>query len=245
MSRKNSASRFRRSEKRALNANPLSFAPNSVAPVNTSRVVKTLVPMNGVQNNYLQSMQNNVITFAIGSAGTGKTYMAAAYAAELLTSGAIENLIITRPNIEAGRSLGFLPGTIEEKYAPYLEGVLEVLYERLGRSQTDYMVKRGIIKFKPLGFLRGVTFKNSFIILDEAQNCEVSEMKLFLTRIGEDCKVIIDGDIRQCDLKHGMSGLQDAVQRLYGIKKIGLIEFRNSDCIRSPMCKAILEAYQS
>ncbi len=263
MSRKAGGSRTRRSEKRAL----LSFVPVNDGfhdghdglhglhghngplhglhrPVDNQKPAKPLVPMNGAQHNYLTSIQNNVITFAIGSAGTGKTYMAAAYAAELLVKGEIQNLIITRPNIEAGKSMGYLPGDLAEKYAPYLEPILDVLYERIGRSQTDYMVKRGMIQFKPLGFLRGKSFKNSFIILDEAQNCDVSEMKLFLTRIGEDCKVIIDGDIKQCDLRNGMSGLQDAVQRLYGVRRVGVVEFTNAHCVRSGICKDILEAYE-
>ena len=232
----------RRSERRVLASNPLSFVPTE-AQVYAPKPVKPLRPLNDAQFDYLQSIEKNVITFAIGSAGTGKTYIAAAYAADLLVAGDIDKIIMSRPNVEAGKGFGFLPGELEEKYAPYMEPMVDVLNERLGKSHTEYLLKRGAIQFKPLQYMRGKTFSKCFYILDEAQNTTPSEMKLFLTRIGEDCKVVIDGDLFQKDIS-GVSGLQDAVQRLYGVKKIGLVEFKSSDCVRSGMCRDILEAYE-
>jgi phosphate starvation-inducible PhoH-like protein len=206
--------------------------------------VKPIKALNKVQQTYLNSIRANVITFAIGSAGTGKTYIAAGFAAEMLSEKLIDTIVMTRPNVEAGRGFGYLPGELQEKYAPYMEPLLDVLQERLGKSQVEYLIKRGSIQFKPLEFLRGKTFSRCLYILDEAQNCTPNQMKLFLSRIGEDCKVIIDGDIEQKDI-HGMSGLQDAVNRLQDVENIGIVEFTIDDVVRSGMCKEILIRYMS
>jgi phosphate starvation-inducible protein PhoH and related proteins len=200
--------------------------------------------MNKTQQQYINSIRANVITFGIGPAGVGKTYIAASYAAELLEEKLIDSVILTRPNVEASsKGFGFLPGDLGEKFAPYMEPLLSVLEERLGKSYTDLLVKRGQIKLKPLEFMRGSTFKNSLCILDEAQNCTPSQMKLFLSRIGDDCKVIIDGDIAQTDIR-GLSGLADAVDRLYDVDKIGIVEFGIDDIVRSEMCKEIILRYR-
>jgi phosphate starvation-inducible PhoH-like protein len=205
--------------------------------------IKPIRALNKTQQQYLNQIRANVITFAIGSAGTGKTYIAAGVAAQMLSEGIIDTIIMTRPNVEAGRGFGYLPGELSEKYAPYMEPLLDVLNERFGKSHTEYLLKRGSIQFKPLEFMRGKTFARCFYILDEAQNCTPQQMKLFLTRIGEDCKVIIDGDIEQKDIT-GMSGLQDAVNRLQNVDKIGMVEFTVDDVVRSGMCKEILMAYR-
>jgi len=200
--------------------------------------------LNKAQQQYINAIRANVITFAVGPAGTGKTYIAASYAAELLEEKLIDSVILTRPNVEASsKGFGFLPGDIGEKFAPYMEPLLSVLEERLGKSYTDLLVKRGQIKLKPLEFMRGSTFKNSLCILDEAQNTTPSQMKLFLSRIGEDCKVIIDGDTAQTDIR-GLSGLADAVDRLYDVDKIGIVEFGIDDIVRSAMCKEIILRYR-
>jgi phosphate starvation-inducible PhoH-like protein len=198
--------------------------------------------LNKTQQKYLNLIRSNCITFAIGSAGTGKTYIAASYAAQMLKEGEIDSIVMTRPNVEAGRGFGYLPGDLGEKFSPYIEPLLDVLQERLGKTYTEYLVKRGLIQFKPLEFMRGKTFSRCFYILDEAQNCTPSQMKLFLTRIGEDCKVVIDGDIAQKDIS-GMSGLQDAVNRLQDVEQIGIVEFTVDDVVRSGMCKEILLRY--
>ena len=200
--------------------------------------------LNKAQQQYINAIRANVITFAVGPAGTGKTYIAASYAAELLEEKLIDSVIMTRPNVEASsKGFGFLPGDLGEKFAPYMEPLLSVLEERLGKSYTDLLVKRGQIKLKPLEFMRGSTFKNSLCILDEAQNTTPSQMKLFLSRIGDDCKVIIDGDTAQTDIR-GLSGLADAVDRLYDVDKIGIVEFGIDDIVRSEMCKEIILRYR-
>jgi phosphate starvation-inducible PhoH-like protein len=209
-----------------------------------AKKVKPITALNKIQQQYLNTIRANIITFAIGSAGTGKTYIAASYAAQMLEEGNIDTIVMTRPNVEAGRGFGFLKGELEEKFAPYIEPLLDVLNERLGKSHTEYLVKRGAIQFKPLEFLRGKTFSNCLYILDEAQNTTPSQMKLFLSRIGEDTKVIIDGDIEQKDI-NGICGLEDAVNRLRNIDNIGIVEFTVDDVVRSGICKEILLAYRN
>ena len=200
--------------------------------------------LNKKQVQYMNTIRANIITFAVGSAGTGKTYVAAGFAAQMMAENAIEKIIMTRPNVEAGRSFGYLPGDLKDKYEPYMEPLLDVLYERLGEQKTKAMLNNGSIQFKPLEFLRGKTFNRCFYILDEAQNCTPSQMKLFLTRIGENCKVIIDGDVSQKDIP-GKSGLQDAIERLHDVDKIGIVEFTVDDVVRSGMCKEILLRYSN
>ncbi len=197
-----------------------SFRPN----VFTSRRKKAepLEAKTQAQGHYLCALDSSELIFAIGPAGTGKTYCAAAYAADLLQRGEIERIIVTRPNIEVGSGMGFLPGELEEKYAPYLEP----------------------FRAKPLGFMRGETFDNAFVILDEAQNTTPAEMKMFLTRIGKNCTVVVDGDPDQCDLT-GSSGLMDAVHRLEGLPGVSVVEFCEDDIVRSGLVKLILCAYRN
>jgi phosphate starvation-inducible PhoH-like protein len=162
----------------------------------------------------------------------------------IISSSLKATIVMTRPNVEAGRGFGFLKGELQEKFAPYIEPLLDVLNERFGKSHTEYLVKRGAIQFKPLEFLRGKTFSNCLYILDEAQNTTPSQMKLFLSRVGEDTKVIIDGDIEQKDI-NGMSGLEDAINRLSDIEQIGIVRFTVDDVVRSGICKEILLAYRN
>jgi phosphate starvation-inducible PhoH-like protein len=205
--------------------------------------VKPLRALTEAQGHYLTSITNNIITFAIGPAGTGKTYISGGYASDQLKEGNVEQIIITRPGVEAGKDWGALPGELEDKFAPFFEPFMDVLNERLGKSQTEYYMKRGVIQAKPLEFMRGKTFKNAIVILDEAQNTTPEQMKLFLTRIGENCKVIIDGDIAQKDIR-GKSGLEDAINRLKGIPSIRVVEFEVDDIVRSGIVRDIIEAYQ-
>lgn len=196
------------------------------------------------QGHYMCALESSQLIFAIGPAGTGKTYVASAFAADLLQSKDIEQIIITRPNIEVGAGFGFLPGELEEKYAPYLAPFKEIMIERMGLSQYEYAVKVETISPRPLAFLRGATFNNAFVILDEAQNCTPTEMKMFLTRIGKNCTVVVDGDPEQCDL-HGPSGLNDAVNRLENIPGVSVVEFTEDDIVRSGLIKDILIAYRN
>lgn len=196
------------------------------------------------QGHYICALESSQLIFAIGPAGTGKTYVASAFAADLLQSKAIEKIIITRPNVEVGAGFGFLPGELAEKYSPYLAPFREVMIERMGLSQYEYALKVETISPQPLAFMRGATFNDAFVILDEAQNCTPQELKMFLTRIGKNCIVVVDGDPEQCDL-HGPSGLNDAVNRLERIPGVSVVEFTEDDIVRSGLVKDILIAYRN
>lgn len=203
-----------------------------------------ITPMNASQKRYMTAIDQFVLTIATGPAGTGKTWLAAATAAKLLEEGSIEQIIITRPAVEAGESLGFLPGEIEDKFDPYLQPFRDVLNERLGKTHTEYLIKRGTIEAAPLAYMRGRTFKKAFIILDEAQNTTPTQMKMFLTRIGEDCIVVVNGDMNQTDLR-GQSGLEDAVGRLQGLDRVAIVNFSRADIVRSGLCQDIVSAYEN
>lgn len=203
---------------------------------------KEVKPLNYIQETYLDAIKHNDIIFGIGSAGTGKTYVAASYAASQLYHRKIDKIILTRPNVETGNSLGFLPGDLTEKYAPYLEPFDQVFSRALGKGFYEYALKNKTIEPKPLGFMRGATFDNCVVLLDEAQQATKTELKMILTRIGKNCKMIISGDTEQSDIKD--SGLDDAVNRLEGIEGIEVVRFMDSDIVRSRMCRQIIMAYR-
>jgi len=194
------------------------------------------------QERYINAITDKTLTFATGPAGTGKTWVVTAMAVEALLSGDKEKLIITRPAVEAGEEMGFLPGEINEKFDPYLQPFKDVLNERLGRSHVEGMIKSGKIEAAPLAYMRGRTFRDAFVILDEAQNTTPTQMKMFLTRIGANCTVVVNGDINQKDIK-GESGLRDAVRRLSYIPAVAHIEFRRDDIVRSGLVAEIVQAY--
>jgi phosphate starvation-inducible PhoH-like protein len=196
---------------------------------------------NPKQDKYMKAIATQAVTFGIGPAGTGKTYIATVMACDMLTRGTIDKIIITRPAVEAGEKLGFLPGDENEKYAPYIAPFREIMNERIGKSRVDYLIKTGAIKAEPFAYMRGKTFKNAFVILDEAQNTTKVQLKLLLTRIGENCRVIVDGDIDQTDISN--SGLQDAVDRLSYIPTVSVVEFNVSEVVRSGICGEIVQAY--
>lgn len=196
-----------------------------------------------VQGHYIVSMQGNQLTFGLGPAGTGKSYVATTFAAQQLQERRIEKIIVTRPAVEAGKGLGFLPGTIEEKFAPYFAPFQQILESHLGKSHLEYLIKRGMVEIAPLEFIRGLTFDNAFVILDEAQNTTPTQMKLFLTRLGEYSRVVVNGDIDQKDIA-GVSGLEDATERLYGLPKVGIVEFTEEDSVRSGLVRDILKRYR-
>jgi phosphate starvation-inducible protein PhoH and related proteins len=210
--------------------------------VEVIHLVKPLVGRTANQREFMRSITENELSFGTGCAGTGKTYLAASIAAELLKDKTYTQIILTRPAVEAGEKLGFLPGLKEEKFAPYIEPFLDVFNERLGKSFTKYLVEHGHIQGKPLAYMRSKTFKDAFVILDEAQNCTPVQMELLLTRIGDNCKVVVCGDTRQKDIP-GYSGLSDALSRLQNIAGIGMVEFGVEDCVRSILCKKIVKAY--
>jgi phosphate starvation-inducible PhoH-like protein len=201
-----------------------------------------LKPKNENQRRYINAVKNYTVTFATGPAGTGKTYICASLAAEALREGKIDRIIITRPAVEAGESLGFLPGELEDKFDPYLQPFREVLEERLGKSQVEMFLKNGRIEAAPLAYMRGRSFKNSFVILDEAQNTTPTQMKMFLTRIGEGSTVIVNGDMAQHDLR-GQSGLEDAIRRVTHIPAVAHIAFDRQDIVRSDIVGEFVAAY--
>lgn len=204
---------------------------------------KEVKPLNYIQETYLNCIKTSEVVFGVGSAGTGKTYVAASYAASELFHRRIEKIILTRPNVETGRGLGFLPGTLEEKYEPYLEPFHDVFTRSLGKGFYEYAIKSKTIEPRPLGFMRGATFDNCVVLADEMQNATKTELKMMLSRIGRNCKMIISGDTDQCDISD--SGLQDAVDRLEHIQGIEVVRFLDSDIVRSRMCKQIILAYKN
>lgn len=202
---------------------------------------KEIKPLNFIQETYLDAIKHYDIVFGVGSAGTGKTFMAASYAASQLFHRKINKIVLTRPNIEVGHSLGFLPGTLEEKYSPYLEPFENVFIRALGRGFYDYAIKNKSIDPRPLGFMRGATFDDCVVLVDECQNMTKTEFKMLLSRFGKNCKMILSGDPFQVDIAN--SGLQDAINRLEGLNGVEVVRFLDSDIVRSKMCKQIILAY--
>ena len=205
---------------------------------------KPIYPKTIKQDEYIKTITKKDLIFSIGAAGTGKTYLAVSYAVSLLKKGNVEKIILTRPAVEAGESLGFLPGDLKEKIDPYLRPLYDGLYECLGREIVNELIEKGTIEIAPLAYMRGRTLDNSCIILDEAQNTTKMQMKMILSRLGYNSKMIITGDITQIDLpKNVNSGLKHAISILKGVKGIGEIEFKGIDVIRHPLVNEILKRY--
>ncbi|MCR5786435.1 MAG: PhoH family protein [Acholeplasmatales bacterium] len=198
------------------------------------------------QIEYIKSLEDCDMTFGVGPAGTGKTYLAVVYAVSMLKKGEIKKIILTRPAIEAGESLGFLPGDLKEKIDPYLRPLYDALYDMLGLEHVNSLIEKGIIEIAPLAYMRGRTLENAFCILDEAQNTTEMQMKMFLTRMGFNSKMVITGDVSQIDLPNGKrSGLVNACYLLKNIKEIGIVNFEKEDVVRHPLVQKILNAYES
>jgi phosphate starvation-inducible PhoH-like protein len=195
------------------------------------------------QAEYINAIRTNTLSFGIGPAGTGKTFVAASLACEALMSDQVERIIITRPCVEAGEALGFMPGDLSEKFAPYFAPVRQVLERRLGRGAVEMYLKSEKILILPLAHMRGWTLENAFVLLDEAQNTTPAQMKLFLTRLGEHTTMVIDGDIEQSDIE-GLSGLEDSIRRLYRLDGVSVVEFDDDDIVRSGLTKEIIKAYR-
>lgn len=206
---------------------------------------KAILPKTHTQKIYVDAIKNNDIVFGIGPAGTGKTYLAMAMALAHLKENKVNKIILTRPAVEAGEKLGFLPGGIAEKVDPYLRPLYDALYDMVDYDKASYMLERNIIEIAPLAFMRGRTLNDAFIILDEAQNSTKEQMKMFLTRIGFGSKVVITGDITQIDLpKREHSGLVEAVKVLQNIEGIGFVWFTEDDVVRHPIVARIIKAYE-
>jgi phosphate starvation-inducible PhoH-like protein len=216
------------------------------APIMIRTRKKTLVPRSATQIPYMEALARDEIIFALGPAGTGKTYLAVAQAVAMLITGAVDRLILSRPAVEAGERLGFLPGDMKEKVDPYLRPIYDALYDCLPAEQVERRIASGEIEIAPLAFMRGRTLANAFIILDEAQNTTPAQMKMFLTRFGMESRMVICGDPKQVDLPGGatFSGLNDAVQRLEGVDGISTIRFNSADVVRHPLVGRIVDAYE-
>ena len=209
------------------------------------RCVQPLEAKTTAQKRYINAIKNNSLTFGIGPAGTGKSYCAAALAADALDAGKIERIILTRPAVEAGENLGFLPGDLNEKFAVYIEAFRDILNERLGSGAVDYFLRHGRIVAAPLAYMRGKTFQeDSFVILDEAQNTSAPQMKMFLTRIGEGCKVVVNGDVEQSDIR-GSNGLSDAISRVQGLNNVYVHSFEREDIVRSGLVRDLMDRYET
>ena len=217
---------------------------NSVSEMSISTPNVHISPNSGNQENYVSTIRNKVLTFGIGPAGTGKTYLAVALAVQKLVSGEVEKILLVRPAVEAGEKLGFLPGDLNQKVDPYLRPLYDALYEMLGFKEASQLIERNVIEVVPLAFMRGRTLNNSFIILDESQNATVEQMKMFLTRFGFGSKVVVTGDITQIALpKNTLSGLVHSLDVLKSIEDVGLVEFDSKDVVRHGLVQKIVEAY--
>ena len=198
------------------------------------------------QHRFVKMVKNNDLIFSIGPAGTGKTFLSVLLAVNYLKKGHVSRIVITRPAVEAGESLGFLPGDLKEKIDPYLMPIYDALDSILGKEQKDKLIERGVIEVMPLAYMRGRTLDEAFIILDEAQNTTDKQMLMFLTRLGFNSKMIVNGDVTQIDLNmtRNRSGLIIAAEKLQGLDNIAFIEFDNNDVIRNPLVKLIIERFQ-
>lgn len=213
------------------------------ADVENAGKVVNLVPLNSSQKLYIDALKTHQQIIVLGPSGTGKTFVAATYAANLYAAKKIDKIIITRPAVSVGKSLGALPGTLEEKFGPWLSPVLSVLEEQLGKNVVETGMKNGNIQMAPLEYMRGSSFKDSFVLADECQNLDVAQFKMLVTRIGENCTLVMNGDIRQSDIKE-QSGLSKAIHLA---KKFNIdacvVEFTIDDVVRSDICRQWLEAF--
>jgi phosphate starvation-inducible PhoH-like protein len=207
---------------------------------------KTIVARTPTQDAYLRALDRSELVFGCGPAGTGKTYLAVAQACQLLERGTVEKIILSRPAVEAGERLGFLPGDMKEKVDPYLRPLYDALYDMIPADKVDRAITAGVIEIAPLAFMRGRTLANAAIILDEAQNTTSMQMKMFLTRLGENARMIVTGDPSQIDLPRGVkSGLVEALQLLNGVEGISIVRFKDTDVVRHPLVGRIVRAYDS
>jgi len=243
-----SESSQRQAQERQAHERHPALSPRSGSHGASGRTVRVsgVQPRNENQRRYLEQIEKNVLTFGLGVAGTGKTFLAVTSAVRALRSGEAKRLVITRPVVEAGERLGFLPGDVAAKLNPYMRPIYDALNDQIGFEDVIRMEEVGVIEIAPLAFMRGRTLANSFVILDEAQNTTVGQMKMFLTRLGEGSRMVVTGDPTQNDLgKEQQSGLNDAARRLRGFSGVGVTEFTYKDVVRHPLVERIVRAYSA
>lgn len=204
---------------------------------------KTIRPKTAGQKRYVDAIRTHTVTFGIGPAGTGKTYLAMAMAVDALRKKAVGRIILTRPAVEAGEKLGFLPGTLYEKVDPYLRPLYDALFDMMDIEQSTMLTERGVIEVAPLAFMRGRTLNDSFVILDEAQNTTPEQMKMFLTRLGFGSKIVVTGDVTQTDLIGALSGLKQVREILQGVEDVAFVELDSRDVVRHRLVQRIVNAY--
>ena len=205
---------------------------------------KLLRPRTLSQQTYVEAMERHDLTIALGPAGTGKTFLAAVQAVRMLTERKVERLVLTRPAVEAGERLGFLPGDLQQKVDPYLRPLYDALHALLGAERTGALLEKGVIEVAPLAYMRGRTLADAFVILDEAQNTTTTQMRMVLTRLGEHSRMVVTGDPTQVDLPYGVkSGLQEAAQVLHGVEGVAICELTAADVVRHPLVQRLVEAY--
>ena len=215
------------------------------SPIDVIEAARQIQPRTPGQARYVQAIRGNDLTFAVGPAGTGKTYLAVALSVEALKQQAVRKIVLVRPAVEAGENLGFLPGDMQSKINPYLRPLLDALREMIDHEQIRQFMEQQVIEVLPLAYMRGRTLNNAFIILDEAQNSTIAQMKMFLTRMGEHSKIVVSGDVTQIDLPApSRSGLTDALKRLQKIPGIAQVQLHKSDIVRHPLVQKIVEAYE-
>lgn len=205
------------------------------------KYVKNIKPRSEGQAELIKSIKDHSLTMAIGPAGTGKTYLAIANAVEALEKGEVERIILSRPAMEAGESIGFLPGDLHEKMAPYLRPLYDCLGDRMGGKKVRSMIEDGTIEIAPVGFMRGRTLNNSFVVIDEAQNCTYAQLKMLLSRLGWHSTMVVTGDPDQSDLLEGLSGLADISRRMEKLKNVGVVRLSQTDIVRHPLVAELLD----
>jgi phosphate starvation-inducible PhoH-like protein len=213
------------------------------SPHQRSQLPKPIQAKNQSQGQFMAAIKSNTLVFGLGPAGTGKSYCTAAMAAEALISGDIDRIIFTRPAVETGNSMGFLPGKLEDKFDPYFSAFKSCLINNAGKGVIECAVKNGNIVVEPLAYMRGKTFNRCFVVLDEAQNCSPEEIKMFMTRIGRNSTVVINGDLSQSDID-SCSGLHDAINRVHDVNGVYVHEFTYQDIVRSDIVKDIIMKYE-
>ena len=232
--------------RRVMNHQSVSFEEMDMKIVGRTLNGKAIVPKTDGQLAFIKAIEEKPVVFGIGPAGTGKTFLAVIYAVSALKRGDVKRIVLTRPAVEAGENLGFLPGDLKEKVDPYLTPLYDALHDMLGNEQTEKLIEKGVIEIAPLAYMRGRTLNDAFVLLDEAQNTTASQMKMFLTRLGFRSHMIITGDVSQIDLqKNVQSGLVPSAHILEGLEDIAIIRLTSEDVVRNPIVQKIIERYSA